>query len=212
MRCLLTLICIVIVASAALGASQGRMQSADDVAVYEAVLASTIRAEVDRFSAGARIKTPAPILTFDRTLMVCRPTADHSRRMGCVRREDVLAVEDGSEKFGRPVFGRRLTSTGRRELVEAFRLRNREERPFAGTTIQGLMVVPPDQLDAAIQREAGRTRGYVGFSQPVFADDGHAVVYASYICGGLCGSGWFFILQRQAASWKVLDVAMMWIS
>jgi len=194
------------------GAWQGRVAPADDIAVYEAILAHTIRPEVDRASAGAHISTPAPILAFDRTVMVCRPTASYSRRMGCVSDEDLRAVEDGSEKFGRPVFDRLLTPAGRTELVHAFRSRNRDERPFAGATIQGLILVPPDQLDAALQREAGRTRGYAGFSQPAFTDDGHALVYASYVCGGLCGSGWFFLLQRQGTEWKVLDAAMMWIS
>jgi hypothetical protein len=52
----------------------------DDPGVYRAIIAKTIQPELDRFSAGDGIRTPAPVLTFDRTLMICRPAADHPGR------------------------------------------------------------------------------------------------------------------------------------
>ena len=58
-------------------AERRQVASTDDLSVYKAVLASKIQPEVDRFSADAGIRTPAPVLAFDRTLMVCRPAADH---------------------------------------------------------------------------------------------------------------------------------------
>jgi hypothetical protein len=134
------------------------------------------------------------------------------RRTGCVSEEDIRAVEDSSEKFQRRVFDGLVADLRRRDLATAFRTRNREPRPFTGAGLQGVVPVSPSGLEAALQRESTRTRGYVGFSLPAYSDGRHALVYASYTCGGLCGYGWFFLLERQGDSWKVLDAAMMWIS
>jgi hypothetical protein len=32
------------------------------------------------------------------------------------------------------------------------------------------------------------------------------------VCGGLCGYGWFFLLNREGEMWKVVYVEMLWIS
>ena len=64
-----------------------------------------------------------------------------------------------------------------------------------------------------MKRESRRTVGISSFSLPAYSSDGHAVVYASYVCGGLCGYGWLFLLrQEQGGSWQVVGTEMLWIS
>src|SRR5688500_9824236 len=80
-------------------ADRDRPASGDDLGVYKAILASKIQPEVDRFSAGAGIPTPAPILTFDRTLVMCRPVADHPKPMGCLHEENFQSFEVKSARM-----------------------------------------------------------------------------------------------------------------
>jgi hypothetical protein len=32
------------------------------------------------------------------------------------------------------------------------------------------------------------------------------------VCGGLCGEGWMFLLERNRDAWKVVAIEMLWIS
>ena len=189
-----------------------QLASNDDVAVYEAILANRIQPEVDRFTAGARIQTPAPILAFDRTLTVCRPAADHPKQMGCIREEEIQSFETKLPRMQRVRFEGLLTPASRDELAKAFRQRNRESQPFAAAKLERIIVTSPEGLDEAMKRESGRTRGVSSFSLPAYATDGHALVYGSYVCGGLCGYGWLFLLERRGEGWQVVSVDMLWIS
>jgi hypothetical protein len=193
-------------------AERRQVASSDDLSVYKAVLASKIQPEVDRFSAGAGIRTPAPILAFDRTLMVCRPAADHPKQMGCMRDDEIQSFETKLPRMQRVTFEGLLSAASREELAKAFRERNREPQSFPGTKLEGVIVTSPEGLDEAMKRESGRTRGFSSFSVPAYSTDGHALVYGSYVCGGLCGYGWLFLMERQGEAWRVVSVDMLWIS
>jgi hypothetical protein len=39
-----------------------------------------------------------------------------------------------------------------------------------------------------------------------------ALLYIGNLCGGLCGSGQFFLLVREGSAWKILYAAMTWVS
>lgn len=184
----------------------------DDVAVYEAVLAHTVRSEVDRFSSGAGLKTPAPVLAFDRTLMICRAENDHPKQMGCIRSEEVQSFEAKSTRMRSLLFEGKVSAESRAELGRSFRDRNAQGRTVAADGLTGLILVPPDQLEPVRSRESARTKGQTSFSTPAYSSDGHALVYVSYVCGGLCGYGWFFLLERAGQSWRVVDRVMLWIS
>jgi hypothetical protein len=95
----------------------------NDVRVYQAVLAHTIRSAVDRFSSGASLKTPAPVLAFDRTLLICRAESDHPRQMGCIRTEEIQSFEAKGPRMGTLMFEGRLTAEAREELGKSFRER-----------------------------------------------------------------------------------------
>jgi hypothetical protein len=186
--------------------------SNDDVAVYRAILANKIQPEVDRFITGAGIRTPAPILAFDRTLMVCSPALDHPKQMGCIRDEEIQSFETQLPRMQRVSFEGLVSPAGREELARAFRERNREPRPFPQMKPEGVIVTPPEGLDEALKRESSRTRGVSSFSVPAYSADGHALVYGSYVCGALCGYGWLFLLERRGDTWQVVAADMLWIS
>lgn len=49
---------------------------------------------------------------------------------------------------------------------------------------------------------------HVGFD-PALSE---AVVFVSYVCGELCGSGHRYILRKKQGRWEVVNKSMMWVS
>ena len=189
---------------------QSELRSADDIGVYEAVLTS-IRAQVPlRRSTGGTIdiQPPAPILTSDRTLRMCRPETNEFQ---CGFADNIDAFEGVSKKFRLNLFEKHLIPARRTELAAAYRARNREPQPFPGIKLEGVVVVPDGDL-AAFDREWSRSRGSASFSLPAYSSDGLALVYGSYYCGNLCAYGWFYLLERRDGIWRVLDSATLWMS
>ncbi len=45
-----------------------------------------------------------------------------------------------------------------------------------------------------------------------YSRDGHSLVYGSFICGGLCGEGWLFLLKQEENSWRVVATEHLWVS
>ena len=59
----------------------------------------------------------------------------------------------------------------------------------------------------------GRPREIVLRLGPIVERDGEVRVGASYGCGGLCGSGTTYVLERRGRQWKVVGQrGMMWIA
>jgi hypothetical protein len=57
------------------------------------------------------------------------------------------------------------------------------------------------------------SKGYMRLSGPGFNQDhSQALVYMSYICGGLCGHGFFVFLTKTKGEWKVAGTFRDWIS
>ncbi len=62
-------------------------------------------------------------------------------------------------------------------------------------------------------RRFPKSRGFIELSRPAFTDDRQkALLYVSYSCGGLCGTGWLVYLARSGASWRISRKEMLWIS
>jgi hypothetical protein len=55
--------------------------------------------------------------------------------------------------------------------------------------------------------------GVISFSRVGF-DSGmdEAMVYASFVCGGLCGEGWHYTLKKRRGKWEVTSRQMIWVS
>lgn len=184
-----------------------------DASVLEAVLAHKIRAEVNRFSAGAGLPLPAPVLTFDRTLAICGLPEDGRAQMGCLSDEGIVQVfERQLPRMRRLIFEDLLTAATRQQLAADLRLRNAVSHPFPEGSLTGVIHIAPEERTEALKRESDRTVGITRLSLPAYSRDGHALVYGSYVCGGLCGEGWLFLLKDHAEVWRVVSVAGLWIS
>jgi hypothetical protein len=193
-------------------AAQAPVASKRDLAVLEAVLAHTIRPQVNRFSSGAGLPTPAPVLTFDRTLAICSPGEGRSP-MGCMSDEMVVqAFERHPPRMRRMAFEGLLSQGSRGELAADFRARNAISHLLPEGTLTGVIQVSPEDFAEAQKRESRRTIGTTRLSLPAYSMDGYALVYGSYVCGGLCGEGWQFLLKQQADMWTVVSVQPIWIS
>jgi hypothetical protein len=183
-----------------------------DTAVYRAVLSNTIRPEINRLSAEAGLRTPAPVIAFNQTVSICDPQAPRPRRMGCLNENIVQPFERESSSRRPPLFAGLLTRDRRHDLARELRARNARAASFSGVNLDGLIVVEPEALAESIARESTRTRGFAAFSVPAFSNDGYALVYGSVACDGQCGKGWLFLLRERGDEWQVIKAEMMWIS
>jgi hypothetical protein len=52
----------------------------------------------------------------------------------------------------------------------------------------------------------------IAVSAPSFASNRTAVLYAEFVCGGLCGEGFLVRLRREHQGWIVWRVKQLWIS
>jgi len=55
--------------------------------------------------------------------------------------------------------------------------------------------------------------GLLTLSRVAFnSDPGEAVLFASEVCGGLCGYGYLFRLRKDQGAWKIIEERFLWIS
>ncbi|GAB4020835.1 hypothetical protein GCM10028773_27320 [Spirosoma koreense] len=53
----------------------------------------------------------------------------------------------------------------------------------------------------------------LSFSSVVYSADGKkAICCRSAVCGGLCGSGEVYFLERRTAGWTIVESSLLWIS
>ena len=58
-----------------------------------------------------------------------------------------------------------------------------------------------------------KSGGLTEASWAVLSTDGvHALIYVGHRCGGLCGKGRLYYLERTDLGWKIIDKEMLWIS
>jgi hypothetical protein len=183
----------------------------DDDKIYRLVLAEIIQPEVNRFSAAAKLAVPAPVMVVDETVPMCS-SDPRSKDLICISPDSHLASFEGSSRVSKLAFAGLIGEEVRRELSESLRARNAGTLAFPPAAIANVIPVPADQLDAAWKREAARTRGVARFSAPAYSRDGHAVVYASYMCGQPCGYGWLVLLKKAGDQWTLVLAQGIWIA
>lgn len=58
-----------------------------------------------------------------------------------------------------------------------------------------------------------KNRPIAFISMPLISiDNKKAIVFDSYICGGLCGSGGVFFLEKINGVWKIIDYEIRWVA
>ena len=64
-----------------------------------------------------------------------------------------------------------------------------------------------------LQRLYPKSQGFMNISRIGFnQDNAQALVYIGNICGGLCGSGQFFLLAKEEGRWKIKLSSTAWVS
>jgi hypothetical protein len=189
---------------------QGAAVASDDRQVFAAILEHSIRPEVVRFSTIAKIPGPPPLLVLDQTSSMCQGARDRARQI-CVRVEDIENVRTPN-RLGTLIGGSAYGSVLRSELVEAFISRNAQSERFPTLEGAGVVLVPFASLQETLKQRQRETVGYSAFSLPAYSDDGHAVVFGFYTCGGRCDRGRLLILARTSGKWQVEVASTLWIS
>ncbi len=185
--------------------------TAQDAAIYQAVVAHTVRPEMEKVTAGSRLPARPPLLIFDHTLAICDPAIAQQREVGCID-DPVFNALEGGPRIRELVFADLLGAPARTALVKDLRQRNLRPAPFPPTSVFNAITFSAEELVATLAQNKGRTIGYAAFSAPAYSQDGHALVYATYFCGSLCGKGWLFLLHQVDGAWTVQSARMLWIS
>lgn len=177
-----------------------------DGAVLQAALDGMIRPEVRRLGSAS-----APLVLVDeRTVPICssRPVETHLR---CIRTWNLQAFSSPASPAEVVMFDGLVTPAQRAQLAGAFWKRNEVSHPIPVGAIKGATMVAPD----AREREPAQldlARGIVSFSAPAYGGDGHALVYADYRCGELCGYGWLVLLEHHTGGWHIKGHRGLWVS
>lgn len=182
-----------------------------DAAVYEAVLRHTVLPQSQKFNAEAHNRTVSRVMVADLTIGFCGAEPDAvQKRLGCLSNDSLQYFAEGLPR-GRGHIFKELPESVRAELASSVRARNGANHPFAAKALSLVDAVSPAALPT-VPFEGRPARDYAVFSRPGYSADGRALVYASYVCGSLCGYGWLFLLEERAGSWQVADVFMLWIA
>jgi hypothetical protein len=177
----------------------------DDSKVLAAVIEHSVRPEVI-----ARRRGPAdsevPVIIFENNV----PTCGRAALAPCVRSLSIgtETFDSGarSSLFDWSPAAPSVSLEVRQELLASFRARNAESRRLPQLDSVGLEPVPQaalSGLDESSNDRQGRVKGYAAFSLPGYSRDDRALMYAMFMCGGRCGFEWLFVLNREAADWRV---------
>jgi hypothetical protein len=188
--------------SASVGVRAQQAVTADDIAVLKAVIDQKIRPEAERFAPKDRSPGVLPLIAYDRSLALCGPEGSVIPAMGCLMQMDIPLLD----------FGIAMNSAIRRQLQQAMASRNATSAPFPSASFESIIPMAPEKRAEVTSRESARTRGWASFALPAYASNGQAAVYARYICGGLCGTSWYFLLEKSSNGWRVINEKVVSVS
>jgi hypothetical protein len=205
---------LIALALAFLGTSQATVRessmSFDDAEALAAVFAHPrILGEMEKWSRVSEIRSPVFLVVRD-SVPICAEPRDES--LPCVPREQFTRFvrDEGLQQR----LGSAFSATVCQQLASSFEQRNSAGNSLPALPHPRIEFIEYEALLRSFESGAyrGRARGYAQFSLPGYTEDGKALVYASYSCGGLCGEGWLFLLSRTEGVWRVVHSTSLWIS
>ena len=170
--------------------------TAEDIAVLTAAIDHRLRPEYLRLRPPAS-SADSVLRVIDRTPPNCVPGRP-IEPPGCLQSRDVGLL---TRTTGNRMFAAHLTPAIAAELASAFQKANEHASAVPDGRLKNVTLVP-----------AGAPSPQVVVSRPGYVDGRHALVYLSFVCGGLCGEGHFILLEKQADIWHVRDVGHLWVS
>jgi hypothetical protein len=205
---------LIALAVAFLGTAQTTVRessrSFDDAEALAAVFAHPrILGEMERWSRASELRSPV-FLVVRASVPVCAKPRDES--LPSVPREHLtrFVSDEGLQQR----LGSAFSATVCQQLASSFEQRNSAGNSLPALPHPRIEFIEYEALLRSFETGAyrGRARGYAQFSLPGYTEDGKALVYASYSCGGLCGEGWLFLLARTEGVWRVVHSTSLWIS
>ena len=98
-------------------------------------------------------------------------------------------------------------------MIDSFTARNNRSLALPSWTRPDVLLLDPGRLAEESHRlSSPGAPGFGGFSAPGYSGGGQAVVYAFYLCGNVCGYGWFVLLNRGESGWQVQATHPLWVS
>jgi hypothetical protein len=175
----------------------------DDVALYSAVIEQTIR-PTTRAGAAQAVRVAG------QTVAAC--TAPRDKTVPCISAEELQAL--AAVNIGKPsIFGTLIGESTRATLADSFAKENAESHDLPQWRQANIVVLDTAALhDESAKLSSPGATGFAGFSRPAYSQDGKAVVYAFYVCGNMCGYGWFVLLNRTDRGWRVQAAHPLWVS
>lgn len=167
---------------------------ADDRAVLAAIVELSIRPHLALQA--RRENADLPVYVSSQSLALCKDV-----HLGdCVARELAEGVASMSHLQDIVTPGRAA------QLNYSFAARNRTRRAFAHPGNRGVTMMSEAALVKHFETLHHQPeRGVSFFSSPAYSQDGYALVYWLYHCGGpVCGSDSLIVLQRSREGWIVL--------
>jgi hypothetical protein len=189
--------------------SQASFDSAsrvDDALVLRAVIEHTILPVVRQSTSGRN--RAAVVLIEDRNSALCKKSPET---------DTPCRIPDHWQQFLVPNLVRGWPGMiddvrRRRNLVEALEARNSRTRALPPIDHPAVVLIPVDRSEEAQQRYREQAGGVARLSVPGYSADGHALMYASYGCGSLCGYSWLFVLEKTDGVWRVQSAVITTIS
>src|SRR5262245_1360488 len=174
-----------------LGSSQQRVAKDpphDDVQVVSAVLAQTVRREVDKLLARPDGWRGSPlVILLDRTVPMCPDKTGPWEE--CV---DASAYRANRAPWWTPA------------LADAFTNRNARSALVPSVELPNVLVAPYETAPGRRPYELyPKAAGWVSVSLPVYMESGQAFVYVHFACGAMCCHGWFIELAPTDGGWRV---------
>ncbi|MEX2271801.1 MAG: hypothetical protein WD690_10035 [Vicinamibacterales bacterium] len=171
-------------------AAQRAIVSAEDLAVIDAALNHKTRNALNLAKPRGRV------LMLDRTL---EPCANERSGIRC---------------FG---YGEKTTLYVQRTIreitkahIDALVARNAVAQFLPSAPAKDVLLVAREKLRAAMEQYDANV--IASTSLPAYLDDGTALLFLEFSCGGHCGEGNFILLKRGAEGWRVKKAAITWIS
>jgi hypothetical protein len=160
----------------------------DDAQVVSAVLAQTVRREVDKLLARPDGWRGSPrVVLLDRTIPMCPDKTGPWQ--SCV---DGSALPPVRESWWTPA------------LSDAFRTRNARSVSVPAVKLPNVVSVPYEAASGRRPPDLYPTAaGWVSVSLPAYTQAGQAVLFVDFACGAMCCHGWFIVLDRTDGGWRV---------
>ena len=97
-----------------------------------------------------------------------------------------------------------------KERLDLLAARNGSPHTLPAPPAEDVVFVDRQKLEILIKKRQANVHAFT--SLPAYFEDGSALLFLGYSCGGLCGQGNFLLLRKRDGQWRVVKSMMTWVS